>query len=61
MADCARAWMAVSRVGRGIRGRIVDFSEGCVFNNAVNNGNKDCGGKLAVKIIRLSCPIKYIN
>ena len=53
--------MAVSRVGRGIRGRIVDFSEGCVFNNAVNNGNKDCGGKLAVKIIRLSCPIKYIN
>jgi hypothetical protein len=28
LADCARTWMAVSSVGRGIRGSITDFSEG---------------------------------
>lgn len=39
--------MAISRVGRGIRGMIVDFSEGWAFNNEVSNGSKDCGGKLA--------------
>jgi hypothetical protein len=47
LADCASTWMAVSSVGRGIKGRMADFSEGCAFNSAVSNGSKDCGGKLA--------------
>jgi hypothetical protein len=42
--------MAVSNVGRGISGKIADFSEGWAFNSEVSNGNRACGGKLA-KII----------
>lgn len=31
--------MAVSRVGRGIRGKMVDFREGWAFNSEVSSGN----------------------
>jgi hypothetical protein len=39
--------MAVSRVGRGISGKIVDFKEGCESSKDVNMGSNDSDGRLA--------------
>jgi len=41
--------MTVSRVGRGINGSMVDFSEGWAFSKEVSRGNRACGGRLANK------------
>lgn len=47
LADCWRAWRAVSRDGRGMSESTWDLSEGCEDISEVRIGKSDCEGKLA--------------